>query len=286
MKRISSAVALVTLVLSISACSMSASKTVEISLGDIPYSWVVDKSIASHVSVEVPTNDFAKLAAADGSQAQALVYYTPEKGSKSIFMAVYYFPKQSFEVASRPDEPPSYGTKVIESNGMILSAAGPQDSMYDPKSSDGKNVTALYANVYNAKSYLQNSKKGSIEPKVPPSILGCYVAKIKEDVFTLNIATQKKTNVEAFIAYKNAYKDSSHGTFAGSFDGTILMGIYTFESEGTTSRSEVIFKRSADGFKEGFGPSDMKGDLSSFTRPLTITWNDSFTFQPSTECAA
>jgi hypothetical protein len=127
-------------------------------------------------------------------------------------------------------------------------------------------------------------KNKKVELQESTSIVGCYVAKLKKDVFILNITKQESQEVEAKIEFKNAEKDSSNGKLVGTYDGTILTGIYTFASEGTTSRSELFFKRFGEGFREGFGPAEMKGDLSLFTRPLNIRWDDSFTFNKSTEC--
>ena len=142
-----------TLVLLLSGCTLVPSQNVELSLGDIPFTWSVPKNIYSHLTVETPSNEYSQYATDAGAVAQTLVYYTPDSGSRTIFMGLYYFPTARFNAASRPDEPPSFGSKVIESDGMILSAAGPQDSIFDPATQDGKNITELYKNVYTAKSY-------------------------------------------------------------------------------------------------------------------------------------
>ena len=135
-------------------------------------------------------------------------------------------------------------------------------------------------------SFGKSKSSSDLVSVTPPSIVGCYVAKLKDDIFTLKISSQDGLKVSANLAFKNAYKDSSTGSFEGTFDGTILTGIYTFTSEGSVSRSELFFKKLKEGFQQGFGPAEMKGDLSTFIRPLSITWNDSYLFTKSTECSA
>jgi hypothetical protein len=113
----------------------------------------VDPKIVPHLSVVVPTNDFAKSAKKDGAIAQAILYYMPTTGKKAIFMTVYLFPQAAFDKLKNPNQPPSYGQEVLRRNGEVLSVAGPSDSIFDPKSVDGRNVTALYSTIYKASTY-------------------------------------------------------------------------------------------------------------------------------------
>jgi len=138
----------------LSGCSLLPAQNVDIALGDIPYTWKISKDLASHLSVETPDNEYSSQAKEFGAQAQAIVYYTPVDGERVNFMGVYYFPTNSYLAATRADEPPPFGSKIIESNGMILSAWGPQDSIYEPDTQDGKNISALYKYVYDAGSFI------------------------------------------------------------------------------------------------------------------------------------
>ena len=113
----------------------------------------VDKTIAGHLTVKVPPGDWAKQASKDGAISEAVVYYTPSKGSPAIFMSVYEFPSTIFDRLQNPNQPPPYGTEVIRKNGKVFSVAGPQDSIFDPKSQDGKNVGILYATIANPSTY-------------------------------------------------------------------------------------------------------------------------------------
>lgn len=144
----------VILTLTLSACSPFSSKTSAIALGEIPYTWNIPSDLAEKLVVEIPQNEYSDEATKWGAKAQAIVFYIPENGERVNFMGAFYFPTKSYETATPSNEPPPFGTKIIESNGMILSTWGPQDSIFDPQSQDGKNITELYDYVYTPKSYV------------------------------------------------------------------------------------------------------------------------------------
>ena len=98
-------------------------------------------------------NEFSVQARAAGAIAQVYINYKADDGTLHGFAGVYYFAKVDFEKAQNPDEPPLYGSKVVEANGMVLAIAGPQDSIFEPSSQDGKNSMALYDLIYDAKSF-------------------------------------------------------------------------------------------------------------------------------------
>ena len=116
------------------------------------------------------------------------------------------------------------------------------------------------------------------------AITGCYEATLAQDHYFLNIVTVDGANVEALVAFQNAEKDSSHGTFAGTYDSKTLKGIYNFQSEGTSSSRELIFKRTTKGFYEGFGEVQVNGTLESFKDPKNVTWDTKYEFLPSANC--
>jgi hypothetical protein len=357
----------------LSGCTAKTVNSVNIELGNIPFAWTVPNKIASHLTVEIPHNDFSRQAEEQGAQKQALVYYTPDKGDRTVFMAAYYFPVNSYLAANRADEPPAFGTKVIENNGMVLSIAGPQDSIYDPQLSDGKNVIELGRIIYLSASYIPQIPKAvnvgeldsvsswttSVAAKAlqnlastsklspasiyahvqalnagfpdgdagivtqtlrgskisftlnktsiskflyldssmnirstdlvatdsPQPIVGCFAASLKNDRFSLKITSQSGLDVNGIISLKNSKKDSSFGDFVGTFDGTILTGIYIFNSEGVQSKRELFFRATPQGFLEGFGPVKVVGDSSKFSRPLSLTWNQSYIYTAQANCA-
>lgn len=145
------------LLLALSGCANSSQKMVSISLAPIPYSIQVPSDIAKHLSVEDmgldTSNEFSGQARLAGAVSQVFINYTVDTGTVYGFAGVYYFGKSDFEKAQNPNEPPLYGSKVIEENEMVLAIAGPQDSIFDPNSQDGKNSMALYELIYDPKSY-------------------------------------------------------------------------------------------------------------------------------------
>jgi len=145
------------LVLTMSACANKPETAGELSLAPIPYSINVPTEIARHLSVEDmaldSSNEFTAQAKQAGAIAQVRINYTADDGSIHGFAGVYYFSKVDFEKAQNPNEPPLYGSKVVEKSGMILAIAGPQDSIFEPTSQDGKNSMALYTLIYDPKSF-------------------------------------------------------------------------------------------------------------------------------------
>ncbi len=115
-------------------------------------------------------------------------------------------------------------------------------------------------------------------------IKGCYVALLAKDVYTLTILSQNGESVSGTLAFKNFEKDSSSGTFSGTYKNGILLGDYFFQSEGMNSVMQVIFKKQESDFIRGFG--DMNTEGTSFTNLNTITYDSFAPFQASKENCA
>ncbi len=130
---------------------------VKVNLAPVPYSIEVPAKIAKHLSVEnmvtSTPNEFTIQARKVGAIAQVYINYRADDGNMHGFAGVYFFNKADFEKAGNPNEPPVYGSKVLEEKSMVLAIAGPQDSIFDPNSQDGKNSMALYTLVYDPKSF-------------------------------------------------------------------------------------------------------------------------------------
>ena len=145
------------LLLLLASCSNDSRAIVEVNLAPVPYSIEVPAEIAKHLSVEnmvtSTPNEFTNQAREAGAIAQVYINYKADDGTMHGFAGVYYFKKADFEKAGNPNEPPVYGSKVLEEKSMVLSIAGPQDSIFDPNSQDGKNSMALYTLVYDPKSF-------------------------------------------------------------------------------------------------------------------------------------
>jgi hypothetical protein len=145
------------LLLLLTSCSNDSQAMVKVSLAPVPYSIEVPAEIAKHLSVEnmvtSTPNEFTKQAQEAGAIAQVYINYKAADGTMHGFAGVYYFKKADFEKAQNPNEPPVYGSKVVEEKSMVVLIAGPQDSIFDPNSQDGKNSATLYTLVYDPNSF-------------------------------------------------------------------------------------------------------------------------------------
>ncbi len=116
------------------------------------------------------------------------------------------------------------------------------------------------------------------------NIVGCYVATLAKDVYTININSQNDQAVEGTLTFDNFEKDSSSGTFGGTYKDGILLGEYSFQSEGMNSVMQVIFKKQGNDFVRGFGPVNATGD--AFVDVNDVTYDTSVVFKATTgECA-
>jgi hypothetical protein len=145
------------LLLLLTSCSNDSQAMVKVNLAPVPYSIEVPAEIAKHLSIEnmvtSAPSEFTNQAQEAGAIAQVYINYKAADGTMHGFAGVYYFKKADFEKVQNPDEPPVYGSKVVEENSMVVLIQGPQDSIFDPNSEDGKNSMALYTLVYDPKSF-------------------------------------------------------------------------------------------------------------------------------------
>ncbi len=136
----------------LAGCSLSMTGMVD--LDPVPYSFHPPMGLESKLTVEPMTGEWADEVSAAGVESFSYVIYTPEEGQQTGLMGVYYMPESVFDGAANPNEPPIYGTEVARADGFVLSVAGPQDSIYDPDSEDGKNIGLLYEALYDPESYM------------------------------------------------------------------------------------------------------------------------------------
>jgi len=144
----------VSLVFVLSACVFNTSK---ISFNPIPYEMKVPKELASKLSLEPMVGDWANQIATAGVAGALTMYYTAEDNTKHIFAGIYYTPEERFDAAANPNEPPMFGQEVSRKDGFVLSVAGPQDSIFEPFTPDGKNITRLYEEIYKKTSYIKTN---------------------------------------------------------------------------------------------------------------------------------
>jgi hypothetical protein len=138
----------------LAGCSQSMTGMVD--LAPVPYSFHPPAGLETKLSVELMTGQWADEALAAGVESLIYVIYTPDELQPTGLMGVYYMPESVFDGLANPNEPPMYGTEVARADGYVLSVAGPQDSIYDPETDDGKNIGLLYTALYDPKSYVAN----------------------------------------------------------------------------------------------------------------------------------
>jgi hypothetical protein len=115
----------------------------------MPIEMKVPEDIAERITVQDQPVDAAK----SGAVAVVTLSYQPIEGEEAWFMTAYYFNETDLDKTIFPNEVPPYGLKLITRDGMALSVIGPQESIFDPASQDGKNITKLYDILYDEASY-------------------------------------------------------------------------------------------------------------------------------------
>lgn len=103
------------------------------------------------------TGDWVKQIAQAGVVGALMLNYQAEDGTEHGFAGIYYTPEEKFDVAANPNEPPMFGTEVSRKEGFVLSIAGPQDSIFEPFTLDGKNIATLYEELYKKSTYIQSN---------------------------------------------------------------------------------------------------------------------------------
>jgi hypothetical protein len=127
----------------------SGDEQVWVAISPVPFEMKVPTDIAERVTVQDQPIDAAK----SGAIAVVTLSYQPIEGDKAWFMTAYYFIEKDLDKTIFPDEVPPYGFKLLTQDGMALSVIGPQESIYEINSQDGKNYTKLYDILYDADSY-------------------------------------------------------------------------------------------------------------------------------------
>ncbi len=134
-------------------------------------------------------------------------------------------------------------------------------------------------------AYYGKTTKVQVQAPAPDpetSVLGCYMASLSKDVYTMNITSQNDKQISGMLSFKNFEKDSSKGTFLGVYNGGLLVADYFFSSEGIDSKMQVIFRKDGNNFVRGFGPMDKSGE--KFADFNNIKFDSKQTFAPSADC--
>ena len=116
--------------------------------------------------------------------------------------------------------------------------------------------------------------------KTPSVELGCYIYDANGNLIILEI-TDINDSVLGNLSYALKEKDANTGTFAGILKDSVLLGSYTFMSEGTESTREVAFLVKGNQLIEGFGELDETG--TAFKDKSTLSFSSSMPLS-KTDC--
>lgn len=117
------------------------------------------------------------------------------------------------------------------------------------------------------------------------NILGCYVANIERNIYTIRLDEQKDNIVTGVISYNNYQFDSSSGTFNGTYQNGILKGVYSFTAEGEQSQRELIFKKENNNLVQGFGSGMIVNGVETIDQNTSIKYNPEYTFVRNENCS-
>lgn len=116
-----------------------------------------------------------------------------------------------------------------------------------------------------------NSQEVLSKEKTPASLdLGCYIFNDGKNDVTFEI-TENGSEIKGNLTYELAEKDKNSGKFSGKFEDGILIGKYTFKSEGKESTREVAFKVDGDKLIEGYGELNEEGTAFKDASNLNFT---------------
>ncbi len=103
----------------------------------------------------------------------------------------------------------------------------------------------------------------------------CYASITAKDTVQLTLMQQEGANITGELSFKYSGKDKNTGTLNGHMMGDTLMADYTFMSEGTSSVRQVLFLKTPQGYKEGYGESEEKGGKMVFKNYAKADYNKS-----------
>jgi hypothetical protein len=102
-------------------------------------------------------------------------------------------------------------------------------------------------------------------PETTPTLLakGCYGYHANNSSIEFEI-TETGETVAGNLMYALAEKDKNTGTFKGQLKDDKLLGVYTFQSEGSESEREVAFLVKGNQLIEGYGEVEVAGNKATF----------------------
>jgi hypothetical protein len=105
------------------------------------------------------------------------------------------------------------------------------------------------------------------------SAINCYRSINNNDTVSLTTKDSFGT-ITGTLVYALSEKDKNTGTIQGNLKDSLLVADYTFMSEGTTSVRQVAFKKTANGFIEGYGDMEDKDGKMIFKNTDSLTFSN------------
>ena len=130
---------------------------------------------------------------------------------------------------------------------------------------------------------VSNEDKTVIREAARLQVEGCYLYVNKRDTLMAQL-TQSGDSVKGNLLFDNFEMDGSRGTLRGKLDGQIIRLWYDFESEGSNSVMQVIFKKTGDSLIRGNGEMENQGDTVYFLQNKELSFADG-TILLKTDCS-
>jgi hypothetical protein len=110
----------------------------------------------------------------------------------------------------------------------------------------------------------------------------CYEYAGARDTVRMNIVEQDKA-VNGSLAYEYFEKDKNSGIVEGVVKGDTLVLNYTFMSEGTNSKRQVVFLKKGDALVEGYGDTFEKDGAVLYKDLKKLKFDEKFPLK-KTDC--
>lgn len=111
------------------------------------------------------------------------------------------------------------------------------------------------------------------------TIKECYLATSGKDSATISF-DNTNGEVTGKLAFNFFEKDDSNGDIKGSFIGDTLLVDYVFMAEGRTSKNPMIFLKSGNELKQGYGEITTYLGKTYFTDRSKVNFETGFLFKP------
>jgi len=102
---------------------------------------------------------------------------------------------------------------------------------------------------------------------------GKYLYQKEGDTISLQLQI-KNGKATGELVYKLKEKDKNTGTIEGEVKDNVVIALYTFQSEGSTSVRQVAFKFTDKGVVEGYGAVEEKEGKVLFKDINTLNYTD------------